>query len=140
MKRNKIKLFEEFVDKDVFKSLKLDTIKKDMMDDKYFFTEKVIGDVYDAHIFEVLVDKIIFDPKGFVVIHLLVTFNFKDYSILLIYANNEDIYYGSKIVGDVDVFREKMGKENMEFFDDLTQTIIDDHIPSDFWEVHEKSN
>lgn len=133
---NRVFLFiESAVDPDVIKSLKLDKIN----DEDYFFDEKVIDEVYDAHIFEAKVEKIILQPGG-VIINMIVTHKMHDFEISIIYTPDDNVYYADKNnLNNINNLKNSLGN-NWELFDEVTNQILDDHIPIDFWEVRNRRN
>jgi DNA-binding Lrp family transcriptional regulator len=130
---------EEFIDKDVADSLKLNSLTKKSDDTDYFFTSKDINVLYDAHIFEVTVESMSYESNA-ITIFTIVNYKFVEYKIAIIYYNDEDIHYGSVDEDTLSKFRKNMGPENMELFDEVTNTVIEDYIPTDFWDVRELSN
>lgn len=128
---DRILLFSEaIVDPEVIKSLKLDKIN----DKNYFFDEKEIEEVYDAHIFEVKAEKAHLHPIG-LIITLVLTIKMKDFNIFMVYTPDENVYYGAEDGENTIKQLEDALGDNWELFNDVTQQILDDHIPRDFWEV-----
>jgi hypothetical protein len=137
---SKVLLFEELVDPEVIKSLKLDKLTSKTEYKKYFFDEKEINEVYDAHIFEIKVTKIVYQ-QGVIVIPLEMEYKGSDYSMFMVYDSDESVYYGSKTgEAGMEEIRKILGEENMELFDSVTEQILNDHIPNDFWEIRNKLN
>jgi len=136
---DKVFLFEELMDTEIRKSLKLDQLTKTRDDKDYFFDEKEINKVYDAHIFEVKVTKAVLQ-QSVLIIPLEVTVKGKDYDMFMVYLPDENVYYGSK-EGEktVQSLREVLGN-NWNLFDEVTEQILNDHIPLDFWEVKNMQN
>jgi hypothetical protein len=137
---NKILLFEELLDAEISKSLKIGQFEKNIKDKRYFYDEKNIDEVYDAHTFDVTVRKIHY-KSGLLIIPLIVNFKNNEFNLFMVYSSNDDISYGSK-EGEIGVQKLKnaLGEENMEMFDAITGKILDDHIPDDFWEVRNRQN
>ena len=77
------------------KALKLDQLTKTHDDKDYFFDEKEINEVYDAHIFEVKAIKVVLQ-QSVLIIPLEVTVKGKDYDMFMVYSPDENVYYGSK--------------------------------------------
>jgi hypothetical protein len=136
---DRVLLFEELVDPELAKALKLDQLTKTHDDKDYFFDEKEINEVYDAHIFEVKVLKAVLQ-QSVLIITLEVTTKGKDYDMFMVYAADENVYYGSK-EGEktVEALRQALGA-NWDLFDEVTERILNDHIPQDFWEVKNIQN
>lgn len=115
----------------------IDKISKSNSDKLYFFTKKNIGYVYDANIFQVMVSNMKM-VKNSVKFNITLTHKFIDYNIYLIYLPDDTIYYGPD-----DTFKDirgVMGEDNMELYDELTNMIINDNLPIDFWEVKNMKN
>ena len=136
---DKVLLFEELMDPEMRKALKLDQLTKTHDDKDYFFDEKEINEVYDAHIFEVKAIKVVLQ-QSVLIIPLEVTVKGKDYDMFMVYSADENVYYGSK-EGEktVQSLREVLGN-NWNLFDEVTEQILNDHIPLDFWEVKNMQN
>lgn len=137
MKR--IKRITELLDQDVLKSLNIKPInRKD-----YFFEFKEINQVYDAHIFEILVQDMNLDKGGkAVLINLLVTYKFKEYGVGILYMDDENVFYADLTNSEHGIYdlRQDMGEQNMEIFNDVTEQIINDLIPGDFWEIRTRES
>jgi hypothetical protein len=137
---SKVLLFEELVDPEVIKSLKLDKFTDKEEYKKYFFDEREINEVYDAHIFEIKVIKVVYQ-QGLIVIPLEIEYKGSDYSMFMVYDSDDNVHYGSKTGEDgVEKITKTLGEENMELFDSVTEQILNDHIPNDFWEIRNKLN
>jgi len=137
MKR--IKRITELLDQDVLKSLNIKPInRKD-----YFFEFKEVNQVYDAHIFEILVQSMNLDKGGKgVLINLLVTYKFKEYGVGILYMDDESVFYANLNDSEYGIheLRKDMGEQNMEIFNEVTENIINDLIPVDFWEVRTRES
>jgi hypothetical protein len=136
---DKVLLFEELMDPEMRKELKLDQLTKTHDDKDYFFDEKEIGEVYDAHIFEVKAIKAVYQ-QGLIIIPLEVTVKGKDYDMFMVYSPDENVYYGGP-EGEktVQSLRDVLGP-NWNLFDEVTEQILNNHIPLDFWEVKKIQN
>jgi hypothetical protein len=132
---SKVLLFEDIVSPKIRKELRLDQLTKKSNDKNYFFDEKEIGKVYDAHIFEVKAMKVFYLPD-LINIPLEVTIKGKDYFLSIVYLPDENIYYSGDKLDDL---KNALGN-NSKLFDEVTQQILDDHIPFDFWEVKNMQN
>lgn len=129
-----IKRINELIDQQVLSDLNIKKIDRS----KYFFSHKEINQLYDAHIFEILVKDMNLDTGGkAVLINLLVTYKFKDYGVGILYMDDENVFYGDLTDEELGVsdLRQDMGESNMEIFNDVTEQIIDELIPIDFWEI-----
>lgn len=129
-----IKRINELIDQEVLNRLNIKKIDRS----KYFFSHKEINQLYDTHIFEVLVKDMNLDAGGkAVLINLLVTYKFKDYGIGILYMDDENVFYGDLTDEELGVsdLRQDMGDSNMEIFNDVTEQIINELIPIDFWEI-----
>jgi hypothetical protein len=136
---DKILLFEELMDPEMRKALKLDQLTKTHDDKDYFFDEKEINEVYDAHIFEVKAIKAVYQ-QGLIIIPLEVTVKGKDYDMFMVYSPDENVYYGSS-EGEKTVQSLRTALEpNWDLFDEVTEQILNNHIPLDFWEVKNIQN
>lgn len=131
LSEDRIILFSEtYVDLEVIKSLKLDKLD----DKKYFFSEKEIQEVYDAHIFEIKAEKAVIQSWG-LIISLTVTHKMRDYEISMIYTPDENVYYADQEgLETIKSLKNALG-DNWEFFHEVTNQILNDHFPKDFWEV-----
>lgn len=129
-----IKRINELIDQQVLNDLNIKKIDRS----KYFFSHKEINQLYDAHIFEILVKDMNLDTGGkAVLINLLVTYKFKDYGVGILYMDDENVFYGDLTDEELGVsdLRQDMGESNMEIFNDVTEQIIDELIPIDFWQI-----
>lgn len=133
----KILLFED-LNPETVKSLKLSQLTKS--GSEYFFDEKDIDMVYDAHIFEVRTTKMYFE-KNLVIIPLNITYKNQDYKMVMLYTPNDEVFYGTDNgKNGISKVKEALGEQNMEIFDDVTLQIINERIPVDFWEVRDRQN
>lgn len=131
---NHIRRIDELIDQEVLNHLNIKKIDRS----KYFFSHKEINQLYDAQIFEVLVKDMNLDTGGkAVLINLLVTYKFKDYGVGILYMDDENVFYGDLTDEELGVsdLRQDMGESNMEIFNDVTEQIINELIPVDFWEI-----
>jgi hypothetical protein len=136
---SQILLFEELVDSDVIKSLKLDQFNKSK-DKDYLFDKKEINEIYDAHIFTVTLKEIHYQ-QSVLIFPLIIDFKSKEYDMFMVYTPNDEVFYGSKDgESGVRKIKDALGKDNMEMLDEVTVKMLDDHIPEDFWEVRNKQN
>ena len=129
-----IKRINELIDQQVLNDLNIKKIDRS----KYFFSHKEINQLYDAHIFEILVKDMNLDTGGkAVLINLLVTYKFKDYGVGILYMDDENVFYADLTDEELGVsdLRQDMGESNMEIFNDVTEQIIDELIPIDFWQI-----
>lgn len=129
-----IKRINELIDQQVLNDLNIKKIDRS----KYFFSHKEINQLYDAHIFEILVKDMNLDTGGkAVLINLLVTYKFKDYGVGILYMDDENVFYGDLTDEEFGIteLRQDMGESNMEIFNDVTEQIIDELIPIDFWQI-----
>lgn len=129
-----IKRINELIDQQVLSDLNIKKIDRS----KYFFSHKEINQLYDAHIFEILVKDMNLDTGGkAVLINLLVTYKFKDYGVGILYMDDENVFYADLTDEELGVsdLRQDMGESNMEIFNDVTEQIIDELIPIDFWQI-----
>lgn len=129
-----IKRINELLNQEVLNSLGIRPVDRS----KYFFGTKTINQIYDAHIFEILVEKMKMETGGkAVLIELLVTYKFKEYGVGILYMDDENVFYGDLTDGELGVsdLRKDMSGSNMEIFDDVTEQIINELIPIDFWQV-----
>ena len=129
-----IKRIDELIDQQVLSDLNIKKIDRS----KYFFSHKEINQLYDAHIFEILVKDMNLDTGGkAVLINLLVTYKFKDYGVGIIYMDDENVFYADLTDEELGItdLRQDMGESNMEIFNDVTEQIIDELIPIDFWQI-----
>jgi uncharacterized Fe-S center protein len=130
----KIKKVNELIDKDVLNKLNVKKFDRS----KYFFSHKEINHFYDAHIFEIFVKDMNLDAGGkAVLINLLVTYKFKDYVVGILYMDDENVFYIDLTDEELGIsdLRQDMGESNMEIFNDVTEQIINELIPVDFWEI-----
>lgn len=131
---NHIKRINELIDQQVLSDLNIKKIDRS----KYFFSHKEINQLYDAHIFEILVKDMNLDTGGkAVLINLLVTYKFKDYGVGILYMDDENVFYADLTDQELGItdLRQDMGESNMEIFNDVTEQIIDELIPIDFWQI-----
>lgn len=139
VQEDRILLFNELVSPGVFKSLGLDKMDKSSTDKDYFFTEKEIDEVYDAHIFEIRAIKIV-SKSGMLIIPIEVSVKSMNYNIFIVYTSDEDVFYGSedgdKTINDIKTL---LGA-NWDIFEDTVSQIIDENIPVDYWDVINKVN
>lgn len=139
VQEDRILLFNELVSPGVFKSLGLDKMDKSSTDKDYFFTEKEIDEVYDAHIFEIRAIKII-SKSGMLIIPIEVSAKGMNYNIFIVYTSDEDVFYGSedgdKTINDI----KTLIGTNWDIFEDTVNQIIDENIPVDYWDVINKVN
>lgn len=129
-----IKRINELIDQQVLNNLNIKKIDRS----KYFFSHKEINQLYDAHIFEILVKDMNLDTGGkAVLINLLVTYKFKDYGVGVLYMDDENVFYADLTDEELGIsdLRQDMGESNMEIFNDVTEQIIDQLIPADFWQI-----
>ena len=129
-----IKRINELIDQQVLNDLNIKKIDRS----KYFFSHKEINQLYDAHIFEILVKDMNLDTGGkAVLINLLVTYKFKDYGVGILYMDDENVFYADLTDQELGItdLRQDMGESNMEIFNDVTEQIIDELIPIDFWQI-----
>jgi hypothetical protein len=129
-----IKRINELIDQQVLNDLNIKKIDRS----KYFFSHKEINQLYDAHIFEILVKDMNLDTGGkAVLINLLVTYKFKDYGVGVLYMDDENVFYADLTDEELGIsdLRQDMGESNMEIFNDVTEQIIDQLIPADFWQI-----
>ena len=142
----KIKKFNELyegppVDVEVSKKLKLDKYSKDIKDDRYFFTEKTIKkNGWDNHIFCIVVKKIKYDNKTrSVIIDTEVTYKNNDYDISIVIDSNDNTYFGSRKSGEL----ERLNKDasgQIGIYYNLTENLINEILPIDFWEVRKNAS
>lgn len=129
-----IRRIDELIDQEVLNHLNIKKIDRS----KYFFSHKEINQLYDAHIFEVLVKDMNLDTGGkAVLINLLVTYKFKNYGVGILYMDDENVFYGDLTDEELGVsdLRQDMSESNMEIFNDVTEQIINELIPVNFWEI-----
>lgn len=129
-----IKRINELIDQQVLNDLNIKKIDRS----KYFFSHKEINQLYDAHIFEILVKDMNLDTGGkAVLINLLVTYKFKDYGVGILYMDDENVFYADLTDQELGItdLRQDMGESNMEIFNDVTEQIINELIPIDFWQI-----
>lgn len=129
-----IKRINELIDQQVLNDLNIKKIDRS----KYFFSHKEINQLYDVHIFEILVKDMNLDTGGkAVLINLLVTYKFKDYGVGILYMDDENVFYADLTDEEFGItdLRQDMGESNMEIFNDVTEQIIDELIPIDFWQI-----
>lgn len=136
---SKILLFNELVSADAFKSLGLDKVDKSSEDKDYFFDEKEIDEVYDTHIFEVRAIKIVSKP-GMLLIPIEISVKGDNYNMFIVYTTEDDVFYGAED-GEESINNIKMAiGSNWDMFEDVVDQIVDEHIPSDYWDVINKVN
>ena len=122
---DKVLLFEELISPEV---------RNTLTDNDYFFDEKEINEIYEAYIFEIKVTKA-FYKGGMIFIPLEVTIKGKSISIFMVYSPDENVYYDSETGdGEVDELRNILGS-NWKLFDEVTEKILSDNLPEDFWQV-----
>ena len=134
----KILLFED-LNPETAKLLKLSQITKGTGNKDYFFDEKDINEVYDAHVFEIRTKKV-YVSGDIIVFPITLTHKGQDYEMLLLYTSDDDVLYGSKDKDGVLEVRKALGDQNIEILNDTTLQIVNDHIPQDFWEVRNRQN
>ena len=134
----KILLFED-LNPEIAKSLKLSTLTKGTGNKDYFFEEKDIDEVYDAHVFEIRTKKV-YVSGDIIVFPITLTHKGQDYEMFLLYTSDDDVLYGSKDKDGVLEVRKALGDQNIEILNDTTLQIVNDHIPQDFWEVRNRQN
>lgn len=134
---NKVLLFNELVSTDVFKSLELDKMDKSK-DKDYFFDEKVIDEVYDTHIFEVRAIKIV-SKSRMLIIPIEVSVKSRDYNMFIAYTADEDVIVGSEMEETINDIKKSIGS-NWNMFEDIIDQIIEENIPTDYWDVINKLN
>ena len=137
MKR--IKKVNELLDPETLRRLNIKPIKRE----DYFFGDKEVNKIYDAHIFEIIVKSMKMETGGkAVLIDLLVSYKLKEYGVGIVYMDDENVFYGSMYESEygIEELREDMGESNMEVFDDVTEQIINDLIPEDFWEIRTRES
>jgi hypothetical protein len=122
---DKVLLFEELISPEM---------RNTLTDNDYFFDEKEINEIYEAYIFEIKVTKS-FYKGGMIFIPLEVTIKGKSISIFMVYSPDENVYYDSETGdGEVDELRNILGS-NWKLFDEVTEKILSDNLPEDFWQV-----
>jgi len=136
---DKVILFSEsIISPDLRKELKIDQLVKGSKDKNYFFDEKDINEVYNAHIFEIKVTKVIYQ-NAVVIFPLVVTIKNHDFEMFMVYHPDENVYYASEKGESLIKLKSLLGN-NSELFDEVTERILNDHIPQDFWEVKNIQN
>ena len=133
-KKSKILKFNELTIN--HKEFKLDQFQKDK-DEKYSFEKRDINELYDCHIFQVLAKEIVCDPRGFLIIHCIVTIKNKDYGLSIVYDTSSNIHYASTDEKELKELKSKIDIDELNY---VTNNILDDEVPMDFWEVKTKYN
>lgn len=139
MRRRIKKFFEMMVTPEVKKELGLDKFQIPTSDVRYFFDEKMIEEVYDKHYFQVIVYKLA-NRGHLLIIPMRVDWKGEEFDIFMVLTSDDEVYYGSK-TGEQGVqdLRMAMG-EYFEDFDELTNQILNDHVPEDYWDVRAMQN
>lgn len=133
---------EESVDPKTKKIMSLSQFQGRMGDKKYFFKIKPINKFWDSHIIFIESHQIEYleEANPAVKIDLTVSYKNQDYDIFIYYNWEDEVFYGSKEGKDtVQELRDNLG-DNIELFDQMTSKILDEVIPSDFWEVRRAVN
>lgn len=125
---------EESINPDIKNSLNLKHFSNN-----YTFKNKKINKLYDSIIFDIYVksvesfiDNIIFDCE--------LTFKNKTYSFIISYDSDENVYYASLDGKDSIKKLLSIMNDNLERLHQSTMKIINDNIPTDYWEGKVKQN
>jgi hypothetical protein len=104
-------------------------------DNRYFYDKKEINEEYDNNIFQILAKTIyVNETNDGLIIDCLVSFKHLDYPIVILYFNDEEMYYGSR--GDEwDRLVKALGPRYTNFLESLLHQILKDHVPYNFWKV-----
>ena len=135
-----ILLFEEFeIDDETSSKLKLSQFTKGG-DKNYFFKKIEGGDIFDDHIFQVVVKSVDSYPDS-IYFDLIVKYKFVEYPIMMTYQSSEDVFYS--IPEDRELFlkfKEIVGQSNMGVLNDMTDQILSYYLPIDIWEVRSRQS
>lgn len=139
MKRRIKKFLEAQISHQTKKELGLSKFTIPTSDSRYFYDEKKIEEVYDVHIFQITVYKLV-NRNHLLIIPMKVEYKGSEYEIFMVLTSEDDVHYGSK-TGEMGVsdLRSALG-ENWDYFDELTNQILYDHVPMDYWEVRGSLN
>lgn len=112
----------------------------DMDDDRYFYDKKTIDEVYDNNIFEILAKTIYLnETNDALIIDCVVTFRQKDYPIVILYFDDEEMYYGSR-GNEWNRLVDALGPQYTNYLESLLHKILIDNVPDNFWKVKIKYN
>lgn len=130
----------ESIDPELAAKLGLDKISKGSSNEDYFFTKKEIDKNYEFEYFDIYVENMHFQ-QSFVIIPLEIICDGFLHRMFLAYDQNENIYYGS-MTGETGIQKIKdiLGDDRFDYLEEATSEVVDDLLPSDFWDVRGYSN
>ena len=103
-------------------------------DVRYFYDEKEIQEVYDAVIFQITVYKLV-NRQHLLIIPMKVEFKNEEFEIFMVLTSEDDVHYGSQTdERGIQDLRKALG-QNWDMFDDITNQILYDHVPMNYWKV-----
>ena len=130
----------EAIDPELSAKLGLDKITKDRTNQDYFFTKKEVDKNYEFEYFDIYVENMHFQ-QGFVIIPLEIICDGFLHRMFLAYSQDDDIFYGS-MTGETGIqkIKKMLGEYKFAFLEEATSEIVDELLPSDFWDVRGYSN
>jgi hypothetical protein len=139
-RRNKVRLFNEMIDPLLSKELELDKVSKGLSNQDYFFSRKEVDKTWEFEYFDIYVENMHFQ-QGYVIVPIEITSDGFLHRMFLAYSQDEDIFYGSMTGGTgIQKIKKMLGEYKFAFLEEATSEIVDELLPSDFWDVRGYSN